>query len=126
MNTQNDISSLNKKELGALGEKLAADHLRAAGLSIMERNYRVRQGEVDIIARDGEDLVFVEVKSRLSFHNGPAAENLTPVKFAQMNKMALYYIKARGYTEFPRLRFDAVTVEWRAEEEPHIVWLKGL
>ncbi|MDR1604959.1 MAG: ribonuclease HII [Gracilibacteraceae bacterium] len=113
------------KTLGARGESIAADYLRAAGLSVLERNYRVRGGEIDIIAQDGEMLVFIEVKSRLSARRGRAAENLTPAKRKRMERVALFFLKAKGYREWPAMRFDAVTVEKRGPETA-VQWFKGI
>ncbi|MDR0434875.1 MAG: ribonuclease HII [Gracilibacteraceae bacterium] len=113
------------KTLGELGEIMAADYLRAAGLSILERNYRTRGGEIDIIAQDGETLAFIEVKTRLSGRSGRAAENLTLSKLKKMELAALFYLKARKYKEWPSMRFDAVTVEWRGQETV-TEWIKGI
>ncbi|MDR1961570.1 MAG: ribonuclease HII [Gracilibacteraceae bacterium] len=113
------------KDLGERGETIAADFLRAAGLSVVARNYRVRDGEIDIVAQDGETVVFIEVKTRLSGRAGRAAENLTQGKLKKMRRVALFYLKEKGYTEWPSMRFDAVTVEWRGAEAV-TEWLKGL
>ncbi|MDR1320751.1 MAG: ribonuclease HII [Gracilibacteraceae bacterium] len=113
------------KDLGTRGESIATEYLRAAGLSILERNYRARGGEIDIIAQDGETLAFIEVKTRLSSRSGRAAENLTPAKLKKMEFTALCYLKEKNYEEWPAMRFDAVTVERRGAETV-TEWLKGL
>ena len=67
---------MNKRRIGGIFENMAADYLVSQGLLILERNYRCRMGEVDLIARDGNYLVFVEVKYRNSSRNGNAAEEI--------------------------------------------------
>jgi putative endonuclease len=98
--------------LGALGEQLAAEHLVRRGFEIVERNYRTRWGELDIIAFDGEVLAFCEVKTRRA---NPAGVNpldgVRAMKRAQVRKMAGRWLIDR--TERPRadkLRFDAIGV----------------
>jgi len=101
-----------RRRLGALGEQLAADHLVRRGFDIVERNYRTRWGELDIIAFDGRVLAFCEVKTRRA---GPAGasplDGVGAVKRAQVRKMAGRWLIER--TDRPRadtLRFDAIGV----------------
>src|SRR5690606_10776232 len=69
-----------RRSLGRWGENLAANHLAAEGLTIIERNWRCRDGEIDLVARDGETFVFVEVKTRRGRDFGAPEEALTPRK----------------------------------------------
>jgi putative endonuclease len=98
--------------LGHIGEELAVAHLRRRGFDIVERNYRTRWGELDIIAYDGRTLVFCEVKTRrLPFSHGAPFDAVHGPKRAQMRKMAGRWLveqRDRPYAE--DLRFDAVGV----------------
>ena len=67
-----------RSRLGAQGERIAAAHLETCGLVVSERNYRTRYGEIDLIARDGEQIVFTEVRTRRSTAYGTPEESLTP------------------------------------------------
>jgi putative endonuclease len=104
---------------GAWAEALAAQHLEAAGLSILERNFRVRGGEVDLIAAQGEVTVFVEVKQRSSDSHGTAGEFITARKAALIRRAALHYLKRDDVA----CRFDAVLIEGD-ERKPRVMWLQ--
>ena len=104
---------------GASAEALAARYLEAQGLRVVARNFRTRRGEIDLIARDGETLVFVEVRLRSGASHGGAAESITAAKRARLVAAAQYYLlRQRGD---PACRFDAVLlsaldgtgVDWR-------------
>ena len=81
-----------KDAVGRFGEDVAAQHLLAAGLQILERNWRCREGELDIVARDGSELVFVEVKTRSSLAFGTPAEAVGPAKAARLRRLALCWL----------------------------------
>lgn len=100
-----------RHHLGRLGEDLAAAHLERLGFTIIERNHRTRQGEIDLIAFDGRHLVFCEVKTRRSGNPGRTWENLGVRKRAQVRRIAAIYLTRTE--ERPRsaeLRFDAIGV----------------
>lgn len=98
-----------KDELGRRGEKLAAEHLIAAGLTIVERNWRCKQGEIDLVARDGGELVFVEVKTRSSVAFGHPLEAITTAKLARLRRLAAAWCDAHpGGHE--RIRIDAIAI----------------
>ncbi|HKC56191.1 MAG TPA: YraN family protein, partial [Vicinamibacterales bacterium] len=78
--------------LGISGEDLACDELRRRGYAILDRRYRTRFGEIDIIARDGDTIVFVEVKARLTDDFGGAAAAITAWKQRRVARMAVDYI----------------------------------
>ncbi len=105
---------------GEAAEALAAEFLRGQGLIITTRNYRCRFGEIDLVARDGGTLVFVEVRRRESDVFGGAAESITAAKRARLIRAARHYL-ARGRGA-PPCRFDAVLIRG---EPPRIEWLKN-
>lgn len=80
-----------RKSIGSYGEDLACEHLRLQGYNILARNYRIKLGEIDIIARVGEVLVFVEVKTRKSLSYGYGLESITWKKQQTIKKIAEYY-----------------------------------
>jgi putative endonuclease len=83
-----------RRRLGAFGERLAAAHLEAKGYRIRARNYRCREGEIDIVAQDGETLVFVEVRTRRGDALGGPAESITATKEARLVTAAMSYVQA--------------------------------
>ncbi len=106
-----ESKSLSKARitLGKEGEDLAAKYLQQQGLSIVMRNYRQKTGEIDIIARDGDCLVFVEVKTRTSVLYGMPYEAVTPRKQAQISKTALDYLTRNKLTD-QAARFDIISI----------------
>ncbi|MEJ2221770.1 MAG: YraN family protein [Desulfobacterales bacterium] len=98
-----------QQKFGEKGEALAVRRLRKAGYKIIETNYHTRLGEIDIIAKDKDTIVFVEVKSRRSVHFGNPKQAVTPQKQRKISMVALYYLKTTGQTT-ARARFDVVTV----------------
>jgi putative endonuclease len=91
---------------GAAAEEAAARFLAGKGLCLVERNYRCRFGEIDLILRDGGTLVFVEVRYRRNRAFGGAAESITEAKRGKLLRAARHYMATRGRT--PDCRFDAV------------------
>ncbi len=83
-----------RRDLGDFGERVAAAHLEAKGYRIRERNFRVREGEVDIIAERGGTLVFVEVRTRRGETMGSAAESVTAAKAERIVAAAQSYLQA--------------------------------
>ena len=104
--------TLKKKELGAKGEEIAVRYLKSRGYRIIERNYRIRLGEIDIIAEQGNDLVFIEVKTRSGTHFGSPFDSITIQKQKQLSKVALEYINKQGCNNRPA-RFDVVGIEFQ-------------
>lgn len=102
--------TFEKIELGAKGEELAVRYLKKRGYRIVERNYRTRLGEIDIIAEQGDDLVFIEVKTRSDTLFGSAFESVTKQKQKQLSKVALEYISKEDCHNRPA-RFDVVAIE---------------
>jgi putative endonuclease len=106
--------TLPKKELGAKGEEIAVRYLKSRGYRILERNYRIKLGEIDIIAEQGADLVFIEVKTRSDTLFGSPFDSVTAAKQRQLSKVALEYIGKRGGHNRPA-RFDVVGVQLKSE-----------
>jgi len=102
---------------GLEAEELAFEYLRSQGLTAVERNYRCRLGEIDLIMRDGETLVFVEVRMRASSNFGGALESIDARKQRKLLSAARHYIGALGKT--PNCRFDAVLLNG----DNHIDWI---
>ncbi len=95
--------------LGAWGEEEAEAVLRRGGLTVIERGYRCRLGEIDRIAVSGSLVVFVEVKTRKGRREGRGAEAVTPAKQRRLARIALAFLSGRGWLERP-VRFDVVEV----------------
>ena len=98
------------KSLGQRGEAAAARFLRSLGFKIIERGARRRFGEIDIVARHGDTLVFVEVKARAHRRFGGAAAAVTPWKQRRVAQMAVDYLSRRRLAGCP-CRFDVVAIE---------------
>lgn len=96
-------------EVGATGEDRAVDHLVRKGYRIVERNYRCKVGELDVIARDGGVLVFVEVRSRRSSEYGNALDAVSWHKRRKVTRVAMAYLTARK-PRFVEARFDVVAI----------------
>jgi putative endonuclease len=101
----------NRQEVGISGENLACDELRRRGYAILDRRYRTRCGEIDIIAREGKTIVFVEVKARLTDDFGGAAAAVTGWKQRRIAAMAVDYVARRRLQGCP-CRFDVVAIDY--------------
>ena len=110
-------------ELGRRGEALAAALLQAQGLTIVERNFRCRAGEIDLVALDGPTLVFVEVRSRRSDRLGTPFESVDPRKQARVTRVARHFLAARGFAD-REVRFDVVGIRFDVEP-PALQHLRG-
>ncbi len=114
-----------RQRLGEFGERVAAHRLESAGMRIIARNVRTRGGEIDLIAEDGDDLVFVEVRSRRAVH-GMAAESLTPAKLRRMWQCAMDHCDAEGIAP-ERARIDVVSVDLAPSGKPaHVEHFRGI
>jgi putative endonuclease len=102
--------TLQRQALGKLGESLAVEELERRKYAIIARRYRTRHGEIDIVAEDGETLVFVEVKARGSEECGFAAESVTRWKQRQLASMAEEYLARNDVVNRP-CRFDVVAID---------------
>jgi len=106
------------QKFGERGENLAVWYLKQNGYKIIEQNYRSRMGEIDIIAKDGKTIVFVEVKSRRSIRYGSPKWAITPKKQRKISMVALYYLKTTQQTD-TKARFDVVAITSN-QDEPQI------
>ena len=104
------LKSKNNRKIGSHYEQQVAAFLQQKGFEILELNYRCRCGEIDIIARDGNYLVFVEVKYRKSSNAGNALEAIDARKAAQVRRVAQMYLYQKHYSENTPCRFDAAGV----------------
>ena len=102
------VRAVLNRLLGERGERAAARHLKRQGMRILLRGYRTERGEIDLIARDGDTLVFVEVKAR---RQGVPAEAVTSEKQRRLTNVALQFMRKYGVLEV-RSRFDVVAIVW--------------
>src|SRR5919199_5079623 len=100
---------MTRRSSGAWGEDLALRYLTNRGYNLVERNYRTRHGEIDLIVRNEEALVFVEVKLRRGTAYGDPLEAVTPRKQTIIRKLAVEYLSDRN-PHFDALRFDVVGI----------------
>ena len=103
-----------RQQLGSEGESIACAELERRGYRIIERNYRIRNGEIDIVADDAGTVVFVEVKTKSSGDYGDPIEEVTPQKQQQIISMGEYYATYCCRPNTP-CRFDVVTVDFSAQ-----------
>ena len=104
--------------LGDRGENMAARYLRNQGYKIIVRNFRCTLGEIDIVARDGGTLVFVEVKTR-TYDDPTPEEQVNTFKRHQLSKAAKFYLSRYGVPQ-PPARFDVVAIVWPNGSDPQI------
>lgn len=119
----------DRTALGQRGEQLAMEYLRTQGMTVLDRNWRPRgqgvRGELDLVARDGDDLVIVEVKTRRSIAYGTAVEAVTTRKMRALRSLALAWLEFRS-VHAPRLRFDVVAVTIPPVGQPVIEHLRAV
>lgn len=109
---------------GARGETLAARYLESQGLVVLSRNWRCREGELDLVATDGHRLVVVEVKTRTSTSHGPPADAVDHQKAARIRRLSRRWRVAHGITWCAE-RFDIVAILWPPNETPRITHYRG-
>ena len=108
---------MKRRETGILGERLAGEFLRERGYTIIENNYRCAEGEVDIVARHGDDLVFVEVRTKRSRRFGTPEESITAAKQEKLRAVAARYRETHeGLPECWRI--DVVAIELGQRHQP--------
>ena len=112
-----------RQKFGEEGESIAARYLIKRGYRILERNYRTKLGEIDIIAKDKDTIVFVEVKSRRSWQFGNPKGAVTPQKQRKISTVALYYLKVNNHSN-AKARFDVVAVT-ATRDKPQIEIIKN-
>lgn len=120
------MTTFSRREIGALGEQVAVEHLNALGWRILHRNWRCRYGELDLIAADGErTLVFVEVKTRTGDGFGGIEYAVTPQKVRRIRRLAALWLAAQG-DRWPNLRIDVVGVRVGRQRNPEVTHLRGV
>lgn len=102
---------MNKRKTGQEQEVKAACFLKTQGCQILERNYRCKKGEIDLIAREGQYLVFVEVKYRSTNESGLPEEAVDLRKQRQISRVAAWYLTEKGLDIYTPCRFDVVAIE---------------
>lgn len=107
---------LNNRELGRQGEEKAAAYLKKRGYKILAQNYHTRYGELDIVCKTGDNLVFVEVKTRRGTNYGSPEEAITAKKMEHLRKAAAVYLESVK-PGFKELRFDVVAILIENEKE---------
>jgi len=108
---------MKRRDTGILGEKLAGDFLKKRGYRIYETNYRCPEGEVDIVARHKDSLVFIEVRSKRSLEFGSPEESITPTKMERLRAVAAHYRQTHNNLP-PLWRIDVVAVEIDRKDKP--------
>lgn len=101
---------MNRRAVGSKYEQIAKEWLKAQGLTILAQNFRSRTGEIDLIARDGQTIIFVEVKYRSSASVGDPAEAVGYQKQMKIRNTARYYLYRNRYAEETPCRFDVVAI----------------
>lgn len=113
---------VSNRELGRIGEDYVAGNLEKAGIIILERNFRCRQGEIDLIAQEGDQIVFIEVKSRRGTGFGLPEESVGQTKQKRLRLVAsLYLLRFNGW--MPKCRFDVYSVMF--DKENRVQSLEG-
>jgi putative endonuclease len=121
------MTSFTRAQLGALGEQLAVDHLCAMGLTVLDRNWRCRYGELDIIAADpaARAAVFVEVKTRSSDVFGGVEQAVTPSKVRRLRRLAGLWLAGQDGS-WATLRIDVIGVRIGRQRNPEITHLRAV
>lgn len=101
---------------GLQGEVAAADFIQNKGLTILEKNFRMKRGEIDLIAKEGSSIVFIEVRFRQPHAMVSAAESITLQKQKNIIRTALYYLQKNKLVDRCPCRFDVITVEPQQEQ----------
>lgn len=110
--------------LGRKGEDVAVEYLKSQNYNILDRNFICRQGEIDVIALDGDYVVFVEIKARTSTEYGLPSESVTKTKLIHLLKASSYYLYVRNLEE-ANVRFDVVEV-YAKDEKYYINHIKQI
>ena len=117
--------TLARRAVGAYGERCAVRHLTATGLRVLARNWRTEQGEIDIIARDGEVLAFCEVKTRRGNAFGTPAEAVVPTKARRLRRLAAQWLTDHPEAGTREVRFDVIAVYPQPNGAARVEHLKG-
>lgn len=107
---------MDRTEVARRGEDAAAAFLERIGMTVLERNWRTSAGEVDIVAREGDTLVFVEVKTRRSERAGSAEEAVSAAKQRRLTRLASEYLRTSDGPRASEIRFDVVAIRVIAQD----------
>jgi putative endonuclease len=118
------LSPENTTTIGRRGEDFARRHLEARGLQFIERNYRCRAGEIDLVMLEGSTLVMVEVRSRASAEHGPAAATVGIRKQRRFILAARHLMLTRPAYRGLAARFDVVAIDGAGGEAPVVTWIR--
>ena len=110
---------MNKRQIGSIGEDMAVEFLKSRGVKILERNYQNRFGEIDIIGREDNTLLFIEVKDRKNESFGYPLEAVGFAKREKIRKMARFFLNENHYYHY-NIRFDCIGIIGS-----QIEWIKG-
>lgn len=119
-------TALQKQALGGYGERVAERHLVEQGMTLLDRNWRCDEGELDLVLREGEVLVACEVKTRSSDRYGTPHEAIDATKLDRLRRLAERWMTDHGLTRVPDLRIDLVAVIHPAKGAAQIDHVKGL
>ncbi len=119
-----ELEKQGNRSVGERGEAIAEAYLHGAGFTILEKNYRSKTGEIDIVARDGDSLVFVEVKARRNLLYGPPQLAVTPFKQRQISRTALTWMAHRKKLN-AIARFDVIAILLLDHEVPQIEHIRN-
>jgi len=109
----------DRQQLGRIGEQIAVETLTRLGYTIIEQRYTTDRGDLDIVAEEGDTLVFVEVRARATDECGSAAQSVTDAKKRQVARMAREYLATHQVCPRP-CRFDVVTIDRALTEQPEV------
>ncbi len=115
---------LDRRELGAAAERIASAYLTAHGAQILERNYRRRLGELDMVARDGDTLLIVEVRTRSTDEYGGAAASVDRWKRRRLLRAAQQLLQQHRALNRLAVRFDVIVVSGVESAEPRVEWIR--
>lgn len=121
------MTTWSRAEIGALGEQLAVEHLTSQGLAVLDRNWRCRYGELDVIAADRctGTAVFVEVKTRTTDHFGGVEQAVTPVKVRRLRRLAGLWLASHDGS-WSSVRIDVIGVRLGRRPTPEIIHLQAV
>jgi putative endonuclease len=120
------MTSWTRAEIGSLGEELAVNHLTSLGLRVLDRNWRCRYGELDIIASDNaRTAIFVEVKTRTSDQFGGVEQAVTPEKVRRLRRLAGLWLAGQDGS-WAAVRIDVIGVRIGRQREPQISHVQGV
>ena len=125
------FKSRTTKEIGDEAERLACKYLEKQGLILVERNYQIKGGEIDIVMRDNQHLVFIEVRYRNNTNFGSGAESVDSRKQARLIKAASLYLQEKSTQAHQPARFDVMSIssgqlssQSSSQPQPEIEWIK--